>query len=366
VQPRAAQGAEPYDRDLHHRHLGASAAAACPPPHLKYLHTGLNGFDIPKLYFREHVLLQSQPEDDSQYKYAIIDGKQRLTSIWEFMDGRFALSEDFEFLRDTSINAGGLTYSELGAMYPTLLLDFDQTNLPIVTITTDDEELIEEMFSRLNEAVPLTAAEKRNAFGGPLPTIVRHLAAHEFFTNKLPFANSRYRHYDIAAKMLLFEHQNGVADTKKIYLDDLVKDFRKLAMNDPETSRRAELLGARVTAIVESMTERFIDDDPLLRPVGMISIYYLLFREARESHHHDQLTRSNLQAFESRRENNRREAEDNMAQASYPLLEFDRLAQSPNDGVALKYRLSVLQSFIYKTTEAEDFTSSLRSVDSSE
>jgi hypothetical protein len=40
------------------------------------------------------------------------------------------------------------------------------------------------MFSRLNEAVPLNAAEKRSAIGGPMALAIREISEHSFFNEK--------------------------------------------------------------------------------------------------------------------------------------------------------------------------------------
>lgn len=60
------------------------------------------------------------------------------------------------------------------------------------------------MFSRLNEAVALNAAEKRNALGGPAPKAIRRVAMFPFFTKKLNISNKQYQHRDLAAKFLYF------------------------------------------------------------------------------------------------------------------------------------------------------------------
>ena len=83
------------------------------------------------------------------------------------------------------------------------------------------------MFSRLNEAGPLNAAEKRNAFGGPLPPLIRRLAKEPFFATKLPFRNSRYRHFDVACKFLYLCKTLGPTDTKKVKLDEFVKGLQR-------------------------------------------------------------------------------------------------------------------------------------------
>ena len=44
----------------------------------------INGFDIPKLYFHEFSPMKIV--GSRKYKYAIVDGRQRLESIWSFID----------------------------------------------------------------------------------------------------------------------------------------------------------------------------------------------------------------------------------------------------------------------------------------
>jgi hypothetical protein len=39
-------------------------------------------------------------------------------------------------------------------------------------------------------------------------------------------------------------------------------------------------------------------------------------------------------------------AATDIAQAQYDLLEFDRFSQSPNDGIALRFRSQVMRNFL--------------------
>ena len=57
----------------------------------------LNDYDLPKIYF--HAL---SPDEVSKsgFRFAVIDGRQRLEAIWGFMDGEFTLASDFEYQRD--------------------------------------------------------------------------------------------------------------------------------------------------------------------------------------------------------------------------------------------------------------------------
>lgn len=299
----------------------------------------LNGFDIPKLYF--HEFFPPKEVEGRKVKYAIVDGKQRLQAIFDFIEGRFTIGERFELLEDPSIKPGGLTYAELAREHPTLKTRFDGFVLPIVSILTEETELIEDMFSRLNEAVPLNAAEKRNAIGGPIPPIVRSQAQHEFFVNKLPFSNARYRHYDLIAKFLYLCHRGHLADTKKVHLDEFFKQQRDVA-----GAGTSEQLAAEVHELLNKLAAIFVDRDGLLRSVGTVVLYFYLIRDAALNGWLDHVSRRELEVFEQKRAENRKVAESDEEGADYKLLEFDRLTQSPNDGVALRYRYGVLRQFV--------------------
>jgi uncharacterized protein DUF262 len=302
--------------------------------------TVLNDFDIPKIYL--HKFRESLKKDGQVYDYAIIDGKQRLETLWNFVDGDFALASDFEYFDDPSIKASGMKYSELGREYPDLKVQFDNFKLAVVCIETNEIEIIEEMFSRLNEAAPLTAPEKRNAFGGPLPKVIRTLSKEPFFTKALPFPNKRYRHFDLAAKFLLAESAGKIVDTKKVYLDEFALSFKESGKTVPPR------LLKRAKANVDRMVRVFTKADPLLRGVGMVTLYYHLFRVANDQGWNDEITRQKLVEFDEQRAENRKKAEKNIAKADYDLLEFDRFAQAPNDGYALRFRLQILLQRVFK------------------
>jgi hypothetical protein len=51
----------------------------------------LRKIDIPKIYLREL-------DCDENYSYEIIDGKQRMSAIWDFLNDKFSLSEMSEEL----------------------------------------------------------------------------------------------------------------------------------------------------------------------------------------------------------------------------------------------------------------------------
>lgn len=296
--------------------------------------TILNGFDVPKMYF--HKFSTQQTSDAPPYEYAIIDGKQRLEAIWGFIEGKFALSDDFECLWDENLRAKGMTYSGLGKDYPDLKNALDSYPLTIVCIETSDVEIIEDMFSRLNEAVPLSAAEKRNAKGGPVPIAIKSLVALPFFSDKIPFGNTRYRHYDLAAKFLISVEKQKIQETKKRTLDSFVAEWAKKI-------DRMDVLPFydETAAILTDMEAVFVDKDKLLRQVGAAVLYFHLFRFARLGGWVADIRRQAILDFEQERLTSRA-----LAELGEPLdpefVEFDRYAQSSNDASAVKIRLQIL------------------------
>ncbi|MCF5461044.1 DUF262 domain-containing protein, partial [Pseudomonas syringae] len=70
----------------------------------------LNDYDVPKLYFHEFT---RQQRVDTGFLYAVVDGRQRLQTIWDFIDGEFPISDDFEFQRDNSIHLSNLNYEDI-------------------------------------------------------------------------------------------------------------------------------------------------------------------------------------------------------------------------------------------------------------
>jgi len=234
-----------------------------------------------------------------------------------------------------------MTYKEFSSKYPDLKSDFDSFPLIVVEVETDDIEMIEEMFSRLNEAVALNAPEKRNAYGGPIPKSVRDLCNMDFFIDKLPFNNSRYRHFDLATKFLYAKESNRIVDTKKVFLDKFVEKYAK-------ANREEDLkFVAETKSIIQDMSSVFVDKDYLLRSTGMVMLYFYLFKMAKEQGWLKEVERSKLEGFEKLRISNRETAKNDLSKADYDLIEFDKYTQSTNDRNAIGFRLVILLKTVF-------------------
>lgn len=301
----------------------------------------INRYDIPKIYFhkfdREHARKTGEV-------YAVIDGRQRLEAIFQFMDGRFALSENFKYLEDPTVDAASLSYNELGQKYPKVKSRFDSFSLPIVTVETDEIDLIEEMFSRLNEAVPLNASEKRRAIGGDMVKAIDELSKHPFFAKKVKFGNRRYQHMEAAVRLLFLKHNldsNKVIDTKKVFLDQFAEDFKA------GKTKKVKEIKKGVAALLDDLSSLFLDKDSLLMAQAAVPIYVFVYAEMKAAGKEELFTRSALNKFNDKRLENRAIAEKNITKAEFEFLEFDKLSlQGTNDANSIRERWRILKEWL--------------------
>lgn len=316
----------------------------------------LNGFDVPKLYF-ERPSARRTNDDGRSVQYAVLDGKQRLESIAEFLDNELPLPSDFELYEDDKVSAAGMNFQQLKSEYPQLaqrLLDFE---LPIIRVTSDSIDLVEELFQRLNAATALNHAERRNSVSGVTRDAANALAQHKLLVERSPIKGSRYKHRELAAKFLAIEHQiatrNGhIADTKAATLMDLFLAGRGSA---PQiSSHTMDDYRTKATETLDRMEALFVDDDPLLRSIGTLVVYYIVFRNPGVS---QLASREVLTRFEEQRRGAARMGEDDpefSRRANNRLREYNTLVQSSNDGGALGRRAEILTAFLTGYNENDE------------
>ncbi len=304
-----------------------------------FLDSMFNGYDVPKIY------LHDTKGADARFDYAVIDGKQRLATIWAFMDGGLSLANDFDLFeprRDHSAPQKGSKFRDLDDYWQEF---FKSRSLDVVLVQDADEEDIEDLFSRLNNGEPLNAAEKRNAMGGDMCSLIRDVSEHKFFTQRAAFPNKRYQHYEVAAKVLLIESTEAAGgspfvDLKKRFLDKMVRDRKVM-----ETKTRLQLQ-ERVTTQLDSVARLFGKHDPMLAKQAYPPAYYLFAKTMEKEYAHRQLftwMKAFIPDFNARRHENLELPED---QRDSVIIEFSRLMQQgTNDKNSLEMRVSILRRY---------------------
>lgn len=294
----------------------------------------INEYDIPKIYLADFTIFNSALNVKHR-SYAVIDGRQRLEAIFGFRDDVFGLNEDFVLFSDPSIRLGGITYTELSKNHPKIADRFREFNLHVMSVITDDEAKINDLFVRLNSSKPLTGAEIRNAMSGQVPQVIRELVSHTFFQRKTRFSTSRGQDKNAAAKILLLEHRGKFVDTKKVHLDRFVEEGIKSENFDLDRAK------SRANSILDSMQHIFADKDPLLASQGPLPLYYWFIRTfgAQED------IRDFLCWFENERIRNRRLAKDRPDHADQQFLSFDILNRSVDDQASYTRRFEILSRY---------------------
>jgi hypothetical protein len=296
----------------------------------------LNGYDIPKFYVADFTW-GSSALNRKKLPYAIIDGKQRFEAIFDFYDGRVSLNDDFAYLADKKLSLAGLGYKDLIDQYPHVAESFDQYNLMVMTVVASSEEPIDELFVRLNRSKPLTGAEIRNAMQGPAPGIIRGISRHNFFQVCARFQMSRAQDQNAAAKLLLFEFENDLAETKKSRLDQFVRSASR------QPKEKLELAGRKTVDTLDRMEEIFLPRDILLSSAGQVPIFYWLVRSHSETD--DQFIREFLVKFERERRFNRTLVQSNPLDKKIDrrLIEYDQFNRNTNDLASHRGRINILE-----------------------
>src|SRR5690606_4183939 len=147
----------------------------------KLINSILRGWRLPKFYF-----LKTSDTD-----YEVVDGQQRLATIFEFLQG------DLELDEGSAAEFGAAGYEALSESYSD---NFDDYEIDFDEITAASEDDIQEFFQRLQLGMRLNSAERLNAVTGKLTEFCRSKSKHKFFQNNVKVGNKRYAHFDILSK----------------------------------------------------------------------------------------------------------------------------------------------------------------------
>jgi len=226
---------------------------------------------MPKLYLADFNYTKS-PLNEKRLPYAVIDGKQRLETFFQFFNGKLKLSESFKLFASPELKLGGLSYLDLKKRYSDIAAIVENYTPTIMSVLADDEDRIDDLFVRLNSGLEINSAERRNAMPGIVPRLIRHLVGTTFFREHIRFDVTRMADYSVAAKLLIIESNNGFFDTKARNLDAFVKS----GIGAPVAPFKA--ISARVSKHTQEMSTVFTKRDRLLSSAGHIPVFYWLVK----------------------------------------------------------------------------------------
>jgi hypothetical protein len=165
-------------------------------------------------------------EDDAG-KYSVVDGKQRLTAIAEFMSGRLNLKN-----LESMTQAEGYTFSDFPEEIRNTLAI--RPFLRVITLLRKSSPLLKyEVFIRLNRGgESMEAQELRNvAFRGPLNELVMTLSANTFLAQQLKIKDETSSAFKLMADaelvlrfLTLREHWQTFSGSLRSTMDEFMAD----------------------------------------------------------------------------------------------------------------------------------------------
>ena len=193
---------------------------------MKLIDSVLRGYQLPIIYLHDITLTIA---GKTQERYEIIDGQQRINSLYYFAEGAFALyNVDDEnakfpaFLKDYDCPWGGKDFYGMSEDLRESLLG---TRLPVAFIKTDDSNEVRDLFVRLQSGLPLNAQEKRDSYPGEFTDFILKLGGkpdipkypgHDFFQRVLRMkpGQDRGKTRQLAAQIavLFFERRKQVPE----------------------------------------------------------------------------------------------------------------------------------------------------------
>lgn len=217
-----------------------------------FIDTILRGWGVPKIY------LAAYRENGKIYKYECIDGKQRLTAVFDFFDDNFPIDISGEDVVYTGLDLN--TKEKLGKY------SFD------VEIAEDfDDQELSDLFQRLQAGSGLNTSEKLKAIVGDMSEFIFELSGSKLFTEKIKSKVKRNPHLATIAQVSLLSMRNDIVSLKFKDLSSFIKTYVKFNKNGEDARK--------IKSILEYIDNHFDAEDArkvFTNRAMFVSCFYLI------------------------------------------------------------------------------------------
>lgn len=224
----------------------------------------LNAYPIPPLYF------QKTTTETNEILLSCLDGKQRLSTLFDFIDGKYPLHPDTPPARfdDESYELANKYFTDLDAECQEEILRYKFLIYCFECVEEDDEDLISEIFFRLNSGVPLSGGQKSISLVDlDTAKFVKSLLNDKFFSQICRFSALQRRKGDdlcaLMQTMLLLDYKNGFYDLNTISENDVMTYAGSIKHNYTEEQR--ELL----FDVIDYLEKAFPEPDKNLKKINI-------------------------------------------------------------------------------------------------
>ena len=271
----------------------------------KLIDSVLRGYPLPLLYLHVKKIetIDLKGASTVTEKYEIIDGQQRINSLYKFWKGQYKLFDPEKddakarfpkFIKDFPCDWAHCFFDDLT---DDLKQKFNSTELAYVRIDTDNEDEARDLFIRLQAGTPLNEQEKRDAWPGGYTEFVLKFAGkrnnmyypgHDFFNDWVKKASpknidgqdgvkdiGKSRKLCAGLGMLFFRNaSNGNwIDLKIQNIDDFYHQNVSLKMDDPKIVRFNNLLNLALKCL-NGYTGKKLDDHEVYHIILLLDSLY--------------------------------------------------------------------------------------------
>lgn len=245
------------------------------------IHSMLANFPVPAVYVHKTESIEVDAKGKHSYTYSVLDGKQRMTTVFSFINGEYALSEDISDveIEDVTYEIAGKYFEDLDEDVQQEILRF-RFNIQAFEDVTD--EMIEDIFFRLNNSTPLTKSQKARPLMGVENSIfINDILAGRFFTEKCTFSKMQLKRSDdmctLLQGMMLLDNKYRDYDFSSISADEVMNYSQYIKNNYPDECKD------RLKRIIGFLNNVFYMKDKNLKKVNIPILFLIADKALAES-----------------------------------------------------------------------------------
>ncbi len=245
------------------------------------IHSMLANFPVPAVYVHKTESIEMDAKGKHSYNYSVLDGKQRMTTVFSFINGEYALSEDIPDveIEDVTYEIAGKYFEDLDEDLQQEILRF-RFNIQAFEDVTD--EMIEDIFFRLNNSTPLTKPQKARPLMGVENSIfINDILAGRFFTDKCTFSKMQLKKSDdmctLLQGMMLLDNKYRDYDFSSISADEVMTYSQYIKNNYPDECKD------RLKKIIGFLDNVFYMKDKNLKKINIPILFLIADKALAES-----------------------------------------------------------------------------------
>lgn len=225
------------------------------------VHSILANYPVPPIYCLKEAI------SEKDYSYSILDGKQRLTTVFDYIDGRYPLDAETPAVTidDAVYELGGKYFTDLDLECQQEILRFKFT---IYGFEDADDDLIEEIFFRLNNSTPLSKPQKAMPLCGvENAKFIKSILSDRFFSEICKFSALQRRKSDdmctLLQSMMLLDSRYQEYEYTSISADEIMRYAAHIKNNYSEEQKE------RLFDIIDYLEKVFPAQDKMLKKINI-------------------------------------------------------------------------------------------------